>query len=287
MPIATFEEKQYEMQANIELALQHAPLFPVGQVLEGLVGYDVASDPPDRAPIWSLMGAARPMGMGLMPSLWTRARTRLRAASLPSSYVSLILQYKRPEYLTRSNASQWSLWSAPYFRFEVDRDQQEILAALETEMAGRALVRYACASFWTYAELQDYQSRREVLSESTFVPPASLIGHGVWTYNSPGTAGWANPDPEAIPTEDYRTMFENMRSRTTFRGENLFEHLRGLASGLGLDPLGNTIPPWIMALSRRASLSPPQLQAVADVIEISDRTGKAGASWFVADFGRK
>src|SRR5690606_24470496 len=126
MPTAEFEEKQYEQPANIELGLRHAAVFPAGQVLEAVVGYDVAANQPQNAPIWRLMGINNvPTGLALVPNLWQRASVQPKPAELPSHYVSLILQYKRPQYLTTSIALQWGRWGVPYYRFTIDQAQQD------------------------------------------------------------------------------------------------------------------------------------------------------------------
>ena len=79
MPIAEFEEKQYEVPANIELGLQHAAVFAAGQVREAVVGYDVAAHPPQNAPIWRLVGGNAPPGLQLVPNLWQRAPVQPKA----------------------------------------------------------------------------------------------------------------------------------------------------------------------------------------------------------------
>ena len=80
MPVAEFEEKQYETPANIELGVQHAAVFAAGQVLEAVVGYDVAAHPPQNAPIWRLVGVNAPPGLRLVPNLWQRARVSTQAS---------------------------------------------------------------------------------------------------------------------------------------------------------------------------------------------------------------
>jgi hypothetical protein len=284
MPFAEFEEKQYEMPANIELGLQHAAVFAAGQVLEAVVGYDVAAHPPQNAPIWRLVGVNAPPGLQLVPNLWQRARVRPRSAALPSTYVSLIFQYKRPQYLSTSLALQWHHWGGSYYRFPIVRHQQDTLEALENALGARAAVRYACAAFWTYGNLQTHQASQSVLANSTFVPPASLVGHQVWTYNAPGTAGFANPRHEEIPTERFRDVWGKIKGQRRTRRENLFEHLRGLGAGIGVPMITeNTGPGWLAEFASQNHLEAVQRQSVLDAIGVADHCGKAGASWFVAD----
>ena len=97
MPWAEFEEKQYEIAATVELG-RRGDVFGAGQVLEKIVGYDAAAAPSADHPIWRVLRLPRPRGLRLLPSHWQR-RTQPAARELPSVAVSLILQYKRPEYL--------------------------------------------------------------------------------------------------------------------------------------------------------------------------------------------
>lgn len=284
MPIAEFEEKQYEVPANIELGLQHAAVFAAGQVLEAVVGYDVAVHPPQNAPIWQLLGVNAPAGIQLVPNLWQRASVQPQAPQLPSTYVSLILQYKRPMRLVGPQAQQWHHWNAPYYRFPILQHQQDTLEVLENALAARAVVRYACPAYWTYAELQAHQHAHDVLANSAFVPPASLVGHQVWTYVAPGQNGWANIRGKEVPTETFGRSWKAVTRRGKGRKENLFDHLRGLAGGLGVAVItDNTSPTWLTAFAAQNHLSIVQRQAVFDTLELAAPIGNAGASWFVAD----
>ncbi len=284
MPHAEFEEKQYEIPANIELGIQHAAVFAAGQVLEAIVGYDVASLQPAHAPIWQLLGVNVPTGLQLVPNLWQRAAAQPKPADLPANYVSLVLQYKRPQFLSRATALQWPHWQQAFFRFAVLPHQQDILASIQNSTLGRATVRYSCPSFWRYAELQAHQWNRAVLENSTFVSPRRLINHHVWTYTTPGTSGYANPRPEDVPTEKFRGIWNKAMKRASSRREKLIQHLRGLAVGVEIPVVSaNTSPEWLGQFTNANQLTPVQEQAVFDTVEFARRCGEAGASWFVAD----
>ena len=285
MPIAEFEEKQYETAANIELGLQHAAVFAAGQVLEAVVGYDAAIHPPAQAPIWSLVGAA-PGGLVLTPNLWQRARVQPKAPQLPSTYVSLILQYKRPKYLTTSMATQWHHWGKPYFRFPILHRQQVILSHLENALAARAVLRYACPAFWMYNDLQTYQAARDVLSQSTFVSAISLTGHSAWTYDLPGTVGYANPNGERIQADEIAGVWEEAKRKSKHQNENLFQHLRSVGGSVGAPKISrDNIPDWFLTPYGFDFLEIDEVQAVADTLALTNLFGRLGASWFVADLG--
>lgn len=284
MSLAEFEEKQYEVPANIELGLQHAGVFAAGQVLEAIVGYDVAVSPPQDAPIWQLIGVNAPPGLLLIPNLWQRARAKPKAADLPSLYVSLIFQYKRPHTLSSIRSRQWHYWKKHHYRFSILRHQQLILERLEAALSNRAVLRYSCPAFSTYHELQSRQKTHTVLQHSAFVLPSALIGHEAWTYDSPGSVGYANAGGVKGRTETVGVLWDCVKAVSRGRKENLFEHLRGMASEVQAREITNAnSPPWLSDFALKNKLNKAQRQAVFDVIYLCELVGGAGASWFVAD----
>ena len=74
MPVAEFEEKEYEVAADIELARnpdKFGPrLFSSGQVLEKILGYEAAADPWAGHRVWIVLGIPRPKGIRLLPPFW-------------------------------------------------------------------------------------------------------------------------------------------------------------------------------------------------------------------------
>jgi len=168
MDLAEFEEKQYESAPSQELTAGHPTAYPSGQVLEALVGYDLALRPGDEK-IWRLLAVGFPPGVVLSSGLWSTAPTKPRDADLPSDLVSLILQVKRPHRLDHWRAGQHHFWMGPYFRFYSDARQHAQLAGLEGGLGSRALVRYAAAAFLTFGALYAHQRDRTVADYSTFV----------------------------------------------------------------------------------------------------------------------
>jgi hypothetical protein len=204
MPRAEFEEKEYEIVFAIELASgrynRFGTIFSSGQVLEKIVGYDAAATPDEQSDIWRLLQLPRPPGVRLVPSMWNPGINPL-PHDLPHSPVSLILQYKRPEFLSGSQARQWRLWNQPYFRFARSTDQHTVLRRLERSLGSDAIVRYAAPAFWRRGELEAAQLGRRVLVRSGFVSPNTIGRHRVWTYVRPGIAGRANPPTRPRPFE--------------------------------------------------------------------------------------
>lgn len=142
--VVEFEEKEFEGPLNGQLGLG-GPLWSPGQVLEQLVGFDAAMLTID-AVFWASQGfAAPPLGAVVLPAWWPGFFSRLavRIRRPPPFRMNVFLQYKRPEHLSHSNASEWTLWKASYYRFWITSHQQLALVACATALGNSGLVAYA------------------------------------------------------------------------------------------------------------------------------------------------
>ncbi|WP_336160108.1 hypothetical protein [Amycolatopsis sp. VC5-11] len=222
MVAATFEEKTYETAYNADLiagAGGNWRVFSPGQVLEKVTGFDVAADPGPEHLIWRVLRVPRPRGLSLMPSHWASSRSGVpKARELPSMPLSLILQFKRPEYLYGSRAAQRRLWHGPYYRFSRSTEQHSVLKRLESKLADDAIVRYASPAFHTLGELEEAQMERKVIALSGHVAPSVFGRHRVWTYNAAGTYGRGNPAGRARPVEAFDDLFASLIGVSSGRG---------------------------------------------------------------------
>jgi hypothetical protein len=191
---AEFYEREYELTMATELTTGGmGQIYGPAQVIEAVVGYDAAADVDPKHLVWQVLKVARPPGVRLLPEMWDPGRTP-EPLHLPSLPISLILQYKRPEYLAGARAKQWSLWGRPYYRFTRSTDQHAVLTRLSRRLKGEAMVRYASPAFHRRSELETFHVRRAVLANSGFVDPTVFGRHRVWTYESPGLIGFTNDD---------------------------------------------------------------------------------------------
>jgi hypothetical protein len=88
---AEFAEKEYEIAMSIELCsglARGSRIYPAGQVLEEILGYDAAADPRREHLIWAVLAAPRPRGIRLVPEHWDPGK-RPPAERLPPTSVSL------------------------------------------------------------------------------------------------------------------------------------------------------------------------------------------------------
>lgn len=196
-----FAEKPFENLVNIELKA-----MATDQVAEAVLGYDAFADPEESHEIWAYLGLDRPKGIVLDPSHWSGATLPKQSQIGPNVSTSLILQYKRCEYMQRPNAGQSALWEHQrYFRFRVTNLQQTILATLENNLGAHAAVRYVAPAFHRYDELAEHHANGTGIAHSGFVAPGGLQGHRYWTYQCPGTIGIANP-PVELPFENFEEL---------------------------------------------------------------------------------
>jgi hypothetical protein len=288
---AEFEEKEYEVAADIELSTSSSPFCSTGQVLEGVLGYDAYGDPPQRHRIWTLLRLPRPRGVFLTPRLWTPGLAP-SGSRLPTKPVSLIIQYKRPEYLRGGRARQWQMWRAPYFRFERTRSQHTVLRRIERGMGPDALVRYAAPAFWTAASLEAARLARLVLASSGFVAPATLDGHTVWTYQQPGLDGRANPRGGWRPFATIEDVLNAAMSESGSTSDGQLEpasgfsdHLERLAITVGRrEPaLRRSVAEWVSRLVQTGVISPQAATVLGNFATVQSAMRRLGASWYVAD----
>jgi hypothetical protein len=289
MAACQFEEKEYEVAADIELA-RSGHVFGAGQVVEAVLGYDAVAAPTRDHLIWRVLGVPRPPGVRLIPAHW-QPGSRPSAAALPSVLVSLIIQYKRPDYLYGATARQWRMWNEPYFRFARTTRQHTILGRLERRLSTDALVRYAAPAFWRRGELEAAQLDGRVLLESGFVRPSDIGDHRVWTYIAPGSVGLPNPRGRAARFETFEDVLASVRigplldvgqTDLVVREPGLSEHLSkvGAAAVDRTPKLRRRIDEWVWTLQDRdLGISEMQIQMLANVAAIVTTTDTMNASW--------
>lgn len=288
---AEFEEKQYEIAACIELATgaKGNRVFSSGQMLEDLVGYDAAADPGPDHVLWELLRLPRPKGIVLLPQYWKSAAMP-GEKKLPRSAVSVILQFKRPEYLRHPNAAQWHLWRKPFFRFSRQAIQHQVLVGLEGVLEGEALVRYASPAFLTLGMLELAQLTETVLASTGFVRPTDIGNHKTWTYIEPGSDGRANPRGRFRSFETIDELFASVDREGTRQSTSELA-LPGREMSLMSDTLRHRRPtlrklvdPWLQVVERAdLGLSVGQLGELRDYVTVQSMIRKIEANWLLID----
>jgi hypothetical protein len=179
---AEFEEKEYEGPLYNQLERGHAHLWSPGQVLEGYLGFDRALLL-DEPYLWQMHGYRRPL-RGFSPSSFPwpfLPRRRQVLNRLPRFRLNCFIQAKRPHAGSRLPRQLSALGAArPFFRFQIDSDQQKTLEAAAERLQGRALFTYAAPVFSRSQELFRHMTLGSVVEHSTFPDVLSLAGHHAW-----------------------------------------------------------------------------------------------------------
>lgn len=209
--LAEFEEKTYEQHLIFELTGERKLFFSPGQVLEGTIGFDVALHSKNRlfwkhfpnvenSKWWYKFLFLYPPGTEISRELWQELQRNIEY--FPKFKFNCFIQAKRPEYMIGSRASEYSSWNKPYFRYDLNSSQQNALEFLAQKTNKKALVIYACPTFYTSSDYWKIQQQNEgLIRNSNFCEVEKLKGnppHHRYSFTEPGNKGVAHSDPEPI-----------------------------------------------------------------------------------------
>lgn len=204
-----FKEKTYETFFQSELARLTNHSFAPDQTDEGLLGFDGS---------FYISYLKHP---DLFP--YVRRRRRYRLAGMPASAIdefgeelnsrlppfnlNMFIQYKRPEYMSRSNSAEWPSWSKAYYRFDIEDHQQKLLQKIADVANGRAAVTYASPAFSENKELFDHAVDGTIIENSNISDVALMRGHHRFSYCNAGHHGIGHSDPERLESEPLASIF--------------------------------------------------------------------------------
>ncbi|GAY19626.1 hypothetical protein [Sphingobium fuliginis] len=209
---AEFKEKTYETYFLAEVARLTNILYSPDQTDEGALGFDGSFYlplPPSRA-IFPYIRFRRwrhliGMSAGEIDDFGEELNSHL-----PPFRLNLFVQYKRPEWMHGSNATEWPSWSTSYFRYTIEAKQQGLLEGIVEAAAGRAAVVYAAAAFRLNSELFAHAEAGTVVPNSNIASVEMLTGHKRFTYTAPGSYGIAHSEPEALEGPSFDTILARM-----------------------------------------------------------------------------
>ena len=197
-----FEEKTFESYFNNELSQKTAIYFPFGQVQEGVIGLDSAAFA-DNWQLWNFVGWPYPLGVCLKDIADEMERHLSRTVSnIPPMKVNLLFQYKRPDFITRPNGSEWDDWKQPYFRYDLYAHQHALLEHLENRFGNSALILYASPAIKSTVDLIALMQKRAIIGNTNFRKASELNGHHRNTYIAAGTYSRAYSEPIQIANFD-------------------------------------------------------------------------------------
>lgn len=224
-----FEEKTYESYFNNELDSKSSVYFPPGQVLEGLLGFDAASNSNNRR-LWRKLGYPFwffPPFAGV--SLLDMAHVLEQKLDhfidkIPNIKANILLQYKRPEYITTSRGKEWHHWQAEYFRYHIYPSQHQILSKIEQSFGDKALVLYASPAIKSMTDLVNLKKNRKIIDNSNFQKSSKLNNHSKNTYTRAGTHSIACSEPEKLENIDFVSELRRIEATHDMKNKQLIIH---------------------------------------------------------------
>lgn len=223
---AQFEEKTYEQWLTSEL-VHGRRFFAPGQVLENIVGFDVALRT-KKGVFWRLFAHIHarsprllhlePTGSCLSHKWWTELERELE--TFPKFKFNCFIQVKRPHRMIRRNSSEYSTWNRAYFRYETSSNQQRALEYLAGKVSGKAAVVYACPAFHKNDELWRAYEQCNLIEQSNFCDVEKLCGHVRYSFVSAGNLGYAHSEPTVVESAPFDKTLEALQNQE-HRGSNL------------------------------------------------------------------
>lgn len=223
--LSEFEEKQYEQHLNIELLQGSNLIFPPGQHLENVLGFDAALFTKNKH-FWRHFLGEYPWYRRFFRSYLDGMYFPRNAYELedslnndfPQFKFNAFIQHKRPEKMVKDTATEWASWNQEYYRYKVLDHQQATLENLEQNVGNLGIVTYASPAFHTMQEFWQVHRSQSFILNSNFCQPSKLTGHKAYTYIEAGTNGVAHSEPEKV--ESKHLLDELLRlSETDYRQE--------------------------------------------------------------------
>lgn len=276
-----FAERQYETAAHIELARGGASPFVPTQSIEAYLGIDAAADPVKSHAIWRILSVHIPRRIPLSPSLWPNLPRQFHD-EIPGRFCSLFMQFKRPIFQDSRRAKYYMRIGQPYFQVGITSHQQKALLQLEHRVGAKAVVRYASPAFWSRADFDFHDERRQVLANSAFIAPSRIKSHRKWMYAGLSGKVVLNPNPEDVDGEVWKMVIAEMTELAT--RQSLREHVRSLATALS-DETGQRVTfvenSWLRRITQYGRFSEEDITLLVDLSVVAHMAETADSTWVV------
>ncbi|MES2688592.1 MAG: hypothetical protein V4706_17355 [Pseudomonadota bacterium] len=285
-----YEEKTFESYFNSELDRKASIYFPFGQVQEGGIGADAAGLARSRS-LWWRLGHPYffrvPFPGADLREIADEMERHLgrEIKNIPRMKANLLFQYKRPEFITTKLGTEWAHWGQKYFRYDVDQDQQRLLAHVASKFGTKALVLYASPALEDVSDLVSAKISGTIIASTNFRPAVELSAHHRNTYVKSGTHSIACSDPVQLENFDLLTSLKRLRTEDAEEArEDNAEFMLQFAKGVRALVSESS---YLGGAYRR--MLEPYIQSQADryplffsVITMSIFRELSGAQWLVA-----
>ncbi len=276
-----FAERQYEAAVHIELAQGGASPFVPTQQIEAYLGIDAAADPDKFHAIWRILSIRIPRRTALSPALWPALPHRFHD-QVPGRLCSLFMQFKTPVFQDSPRSKYHGRLGGPYFQVGITSHQQKALLQLQTKVRNRAAVRYASPAFWSRAEFDLHDEKRQVLVNSAFAAPSRVRNHRKWMYTGATGKALFNPEPEDADGEGWSGLIGELSELA--EEVSLRAHVLALAAAIQERDewqAATTGVPWIERLSRYGRFSPEDTQLLLALSVVAEAAEAADSTWLV------
>lgn len=205
---AEFAEKTYEKYFSNELSQLAEFSFSPDQLDEEFFGFDEAFFLSGRHAVFPYVRFGRRhrrTGISLK-GLENLSERAIRHA--PDFRFNLLVQYKRPAFISSPRGTEWSCWNRPYYRYETMDHQQTALKGVEHQSRGRASVVYASPAFWEKTQLFQYARDRAVVENSNIAAASRLATHHRYTYITRGGQGKGHSEPIELSSPSIKEILQ-------------------------------------------------------------------------------
>lgn len=202
-----YVEKSFETYINAELLSKYGAGWAPGQNEEGFVGFDLYFNMTFLKNILRFGHLYRYCkGVYINDILHhVEQKYSIILRELPHIKVNMLLQYKCPKYLTKKNANEWFYWQKPYYRYDIDCNQQSLIQNIYDSFSD-VLILYAAPAINSAAQLYEYSIKKKIVKNTNFTEGYKLTGHGVNTYLRAGKTSCAFSKPENIESFDFEQL---------------------------------------------------------------------------------
>jgi hypothetical protein len=198
-----YEEKSFENYFNNELDSKSKIYFPFGQIQEGILGFDSSAYSKNRY-LWKKLGFPFFLKVAFYGAKLKEVAEEmeryldLELNGCPQINTNIIFQYKRPDYINGIHSAEWYYWKQPYFRYEIDLNQHELLKHIDLKFGNAVLVLYAAPAIKDINELVDFKISKKIIDNTNFCKVSKLNNHNKNTYIKSGQFSVAFSEPEEI-----------------------------------------------------------------------------------------
>ncbi|MGA7723314.1 MAG: hypothetical protein WCA84_19260 [Ignavibacteriaceae bacterium] len=222
---SNYEEKTFESYFNIELDRKSSCFFPLGQVQEGVLGFDASAYTNSRK-LWRRLGFPfwfSPPFHGInLREIADEMEYYLRIIieDIPKMKVNILFQYKKPEYITSSLGAEWPPWQQSYYRYDIYQHQQDLLNHIDNALGNLVFTVYASPAIKDIDDLVTKKINNQIIDYSNFKKARDLNGHERNTYIEAGTYSIAFSEPERIANLNLINELEQLGNDKLNSNEN-------------------------------------------------------------------